>query len=246
MKKGSSLGRRFRQYGASLALVQLVLACSPEKPGGNDGTAPVVNAAAPATAASSAIPADAKLVVVFGDSLYAGYNLGPAEGFAPVLQKALIAKGAKAHVFNAGVSGDTSADGRNRLGFVLDGLPRKPDLVLVGLGGNDMLRGLKPEMTRENIDAILAELKKRGVPAMLTGMMASPNMGPDYAAAFNPIYPDLARAYGVPLYPFFLDGVVGHRELQLPDGIHPNAKGVELVTDKIQPVVAEALEKEAR
>ncbi|MET0365666.1 MAG: arylesterase [Sphingobium sp.] len=234
---------RFRQYGASLLLVQLLLACSPDPAGrGNasNGVA-VQNAAQPSPAASAAIPADAKLVVAFGDSLYAGYNLGPTEGFAPVLEKALVARGIKARVVNAGVSGDTSTDGRGRLAFALDGLPRKPDLVLVGLGGNDMLRGLAPKMTRDNLDAILAELKTRQIPAMLTGMLASPNMGPDYAAAFNPIYADLAKKYAVPLYPFFLDGVIGHRDLQLPDGIHPNPKGVGIVAGKVAPVVAGVL-----
>lgn len=230
---------RLRQYGALLALVQLVAACSGGE-GRNNAAAPV-NETAPVAASTAAIPADAKLVVVFGDSLYAGYNLGATEGFAPVLEKALTAKGIKAHVFNAGVSGDTSTDGLGRLGFVLDGLPRKPDLLLLGLGGNDMLRGLGPERTRANLDAMLADLKKRGIPTMLTGMLASPNMGPDYAAGFNPIYPDLAKTYGVPLYPFFLDGVTGHRDLQLPDGIHPNAKGVEVIVDRVEPLVEKRL-----
>lgn len=235
---------RFRQYGASLLLVQLLLACSPDPAGqgnaSNGGAAQNVATPAPSNAT---IPADAKLVVAFGDSLYAGYSLGPTEGFAPVLEKALVARGIKARVFNAGVSGDTSTDGRGRLAFTLDGLPRKPDLVLVGLGGNDMLRGLGPEMTRENLDAILGDLKTRGIPAMLTGMMASPNMGPDYAAKFNPIYTDLAKKYAVPLYPFFLAGVIGHRDLQLPDGIHPNPKGVAIVVDKLAPAVVGTLGK---
>lgn len=230
---------RFRQYGALLALVQLVVACSPG--GERRENAIAANNAAPAASDNAAIPADARFVVAFGDSLYAGYNLGAGEGFAPVLQRALAADGVKAQVFNAGVSGDTSADGLGRLAFVLDGLPRKPDLVLLGLGGNDMLRGLGPERTRANLDAILAELKRRGLPVMLTGMMASPNMGPDYAAAFNPIYPDLAKKYDAPLYPFFLDGVIGHRVLQLPDGIHPNARGVELIVGKVAPLVAKDL-----
>lgn len=234
-----TVGARLRQYGACVALVQLAAACSPSAPEQNvaNGTA----TQAPAPASGAAIPADARLVVVFGDSLYAGYNLGPAEGFAPVLEHALTTRGLKARVINGGVSGDTSAAGLARLAFTLDGLPRKPDLMLVGLGGNDMLRGLSPEATRTNLDAILAELKKRGLPVMLTGMLASPNMGPDYAAAFNPIYGDLAKKYAVPLYPFFLDGVIGHRDLQLPDGIHPNAKGVETVVAKVAPMVAEDL-----
>lgn len=178
-------------------------------------------------------------MVVFGDSLYAGYNLDQQEGFAPALERGLAQRGVTVRVFNAGVSGDTTAAGIARLAFTLDGLDRKPTLVLVGLGGNDMLRGLSPQQTRDNLDAILAELKRREMPAMLTGMMASPNMGPDYAAAFNPIYPALARKYNVPLYPFFLDGVIGNQSLLLADGIHPNAQGVQVIVDKIAPMVAE-------
>ncbi|CAN5383007.1 arylesterase [soil metagenome] len=223
-----------------MLLLQLMVACSPSTPAENSA----VNAADAAVAATNAaIPAGTKLVVAFGDSLYAGYNLDTGQGFAPVLEKALIAKGVKARVVNAGVSGDTSAAGRERLAFTLDGLPRKPDLVIVGLGGNDMLRGLGPEQTRANLDAILSELKKRAIPAMLTGMLASPNMGPDYAKAFNPLYPDLAKSHGVPLYPFFLDGVIGHRDLQLSDGIHPNAKGVEIMVRKVAPLVEQNLDE---
>jgi acyl-CoA thioesterase-1 len=220
------------QYGASILLVQLAIACSPSAPEQNSG----------GTAANVATPgddeADQKLVVVFGDSLYAGYGLGPDEGFAPVLERALGEQGVPARVVNAGVSGDTSAEGLGRLAFVLDGLTRKPDLLIVGLGGNDMLRGLDPGQTRANLDEILAVLKQRGVRAMLTGMVAAPNMGRDYAAKFNAIYPDLARTYGVPLYPFFLDGVIGKRQLMLPDGIHPNKDGVGIVVGHVAPLVA--------
>ncbi len=223
---------RFWQYGALLLVVQLATGCSPSTPERTDapnGTR--------ATATASTPAADAKLVVVFGDSLFAGYNLAPDQGFAPALERGLATQGNKARVFNAGVSGDTSVAGLQRLAFTLDGLDRKPDLMIVGLGANDMLRGLSPEATRANLDAILAELKKRGIPAMLTGMVAAPNMGADYAAAFNSIYPDLAKKYGVPLYPFFLDGVVGHRDLLLPDGMHPNAKGVDAIVTRVLPIV---------
>jgi acyl-CoA thioesterase-1 len=188
--------------------------------------------------ATTEVPAeDTRLVVAFGDSLFAGYGLAQDEGFAPALQRALEAQGLKAQVVNAGVSGETTAGGRERLAFTLDGLPRQPDLVIVGLGGNDMLRGLDPAQTRANLDAILTELKARGIATMLTGMLVSPNMGPDYAAAFNPIYPDLAKKFDLPLYPFFLRGVVGRRDLQLPDGIHPNAQGIQAVVQRIAPMV---------
>jgi acyl-CoA thioesterase-1 len=225
-----------------LLLVQLAGGCSREAPPDEANIASAVPAEAPsAPVAPSPIPADTKLVVAFGDSLYAGYNLGPNEGFVPVLQHALEQSGIKTRVINAAVSGETTSDGLQRLAFTLDGLPRKPDLVLVGLGANDMLRGLDPAAARANLDAILTELKRRQIPAMLTGMMASRNMGPDYAAAFDRIYPGLAKKYGVPLYPFFLDGVVGHRELQLADGMHPNPKGIVTIVERVAPMTARAL-----
>ena len=190
---------------------------------------------------ASAATEDRRLIVAFGDSLFAGYKLDQGAGFVPELERALAAQGIKAQVVNAAVSGDTSAAGLQRLDFALDGLARKPDLVIVGLGGNDMLRGLEPEATRANLEGILARLKERGIPAMLTGMLASPNMGADYAAAFNPIYPSLAKKFDVPLYPFTLEGVIGRRDLLLPDGIHPNEKGVEKIVSTMTPMVASKL-----
>lgn len=222
---------------------QMVIGCSDNK-GADSGAAEkavATGTSAEQVPAPTADSADAKLVVVFGDSLYAGYNLGADEGFAPSLEKALTAAGIKARVHNAGVSGDTTSAGRARLAFTLDGLARKPDLLIVGLGGNDMLRGLPVADARANLDAICAELAKRGIPFMLTGMLASPNMGPDYAGAFNRMFPDLAKAYDVPLYPFFLDGVVANPALLLPDGIHPNAQGVSVITDKVDDMVVAAL-----
>jgi acyl-CoA thioesterase-1 len=222
-------------------LVQLMIGCSRAEPTQSNAATTTAHAATPR--GNGEVPAEAKLIVAFGDSLYAGYQLGANEGFAPALERALHKAHIDARVVNAGVSGDTSAAGLQRLAFTLDGLlPRKPDLVLVGLGGNDMLRGLAPVATRSNLDAILAELKRRHVPAMLTGMVASPNMGQDYAAAFNSIYPDLARKYEVSLYPFFLDGVVGRRELILPDGIHPNAKGVTVIVENVSARVIKAVQ----
>lgn len=232
-------GRMFL-YGALLLLVQPLGGCSRENPD-RDAAAASRDANATAPAAASALSADTRLVVAFGDSLFAGYDLAQDQGFAPALERALTARGIKARVFNAGVSGDTTAAGLQRLPFVLDGLERKPDLVIVGLGANDMLRGLDPKATRANLDAILTELQKRGIDTMLTGMMAAPNMGSDYATAFNPIYPDLAKKYDASLYPFFLDGVIGNRKLMLPDGMHPNASGVDAITRRIVPAVAAEL-----
>jgi acyl-CoA thioesterase I len=224
------------RYGAAVILFQALSAC---------GSSPVAEprAEVPAKAEKAAEQAQYdRLVVAFGDSLYAGYRVAPNEGLAPQLQAALQAKGINARVHNAGVSGDTTAAGKQRLTFVLDNLERKPDLVVLGLGGNDMLRGIKPDQTRANMKAMLDELKKRQIKVVLTGMLATPNMGPDYAKAFNSIYPEFAKQYGVPLLPFFLDGVVLDKGLMLDDGIHPNAKGLAKTVEKLTPLVAKELQ----
>ncbi|ALH81413.1 arylesterase [Sphingopyxis macrogoltabida] len=227
--------RSYTLYGCAILLCQPLAACgSAEKPAASTNEA----AAAKAT---PAIPADAPLVIAFGDSLYAGYQLGPREGLAPQLQAALAEDGVVVRVQNAGVSGDTTAAGRQRLTYVLGNAKTKPALVLLGLGGNDMLRGIGPDQTRANLDAMLAELKKREIPVLLTGMVAAPNLGSDYAAKFNPIYPELAAKYDASFYPFILDNVVGKKELMLGDNIHPNAKGVTVVVDGLAPLVEDAL-----
>lgn len=183
------------------------------------------------------IPAQAadKLVLAFGDSLTAGYRLPPGQGFAPQLEAALRKQGIAARVHNAGVSGDTTAQGRARLNWVLAALKAKPDVVIVELGANDMLRGLDPARAEANLDAILAELSKRRIKVLIAGMIASPNLGPDYAKRFNPIYARLAEKYRAPLYPFFLAGIVGNRSLHIGDAIHPNARGVSVIVKGIFP-----------
>ncbi len=228
----------------ALSFALVAAACAPDVPTGDAVANQALLAdSRPAAPADVQVPAaDAKLVVAFGDSLFAGYRLENGAGFAPVLERQLAAQGLKASVHNAAVSGDTTQAGRQRLAFAIDGLSRKPDLVIVGLGGNDMLRGLRPEDTRANLDAILTELRRREIPAMLTGMIAAPNLGRDYAAAFNAIYPELAEKYDVPLYPFILDGVVGQRRLMLDDGIHPNPAGVTAMVERVAPIVSQALE----
>ncbi|MGZ8310585.1 MAG: arylesterase [Allosphingosinicella sp.] len=230
------------RYAGLLLLVQSLLACSSE-PAPDPGTANrgETARAGPAPAASEE---DRKLVLAFGDSLYAGYQLQQNEGFAPALERDLAARGVPARVVNAGVSGDTSASGLQRLAFTLDGLDRPPDLAIVGLGGNDALRGLSPAETRRNLEAILAELQRRGIPILLTGMMAPRNLGDDYAARFDSIYPQLSGRYGADLYPFFLDGVITRPELLLADGIHPNARGIATIVARIAPRVAARLEPE--
>jgi acyl-CoA thioesterase-1 len=230
-KEGTFVLKKLLVYGAALALIQGLSAC---------GQSPAADAPPKAKKATEQAQYD-MLVVAFGDSLYAGYRLGPTEGLAPQLEAALKAKGINARVHNAGVSGDTSAAGKGRLTFVLDNLERKPDLVVLGLGGNDMLRGIKPEETLANLTAMLEELKKRDIDVVLTGMLAAPNLGPDYARAFNPIFPQLAKRYDAPILPFILDGVVTDKGLMLEDNIHPNAKGVTKVVEKLAPLVESEL-----
>lgn len=228
---------RWSIYVGAMAIVQLLTACSGE-PAANNSAAPtaeVRNAAAPM--------ADGKLVLAFGDSLYAGYGVAQNESFPFRLEQALNAKGLAVQVRNAGVSGETSLGGMQRLAFTLDGLPRKPDLLLLDLGGNDMLRGLPPEDSEKNLRAILDQLRQRQIPVLLTGMMAAPNMGKDYGAKFDAIYPRLAKDYGLPLYPFFLDGVIGNPRLMQADSIHPNPAGVNIIVGKIAPVVTGLLKK---
>jgi acyl-CoA thioesterase I len=182
-----------------------------------------------------------KLVVAFGDSLSAGYGLKPTESFPVQLEAALRRGGTAARVYNAGVSGDTTAQGRARLGFVLNSLKAKPDLVILQLGGNDMLRAIDPAQTEANLSAMLTELKKRRIPVLLAGMLAAPNLGKTYQTRFDAVYPRLARQYGTKLYPFFLNGVTGNRTLLLRDGIHPTAKGIGVVVVGILPQVKAAL-----
>jgi acyl-CoA thioesterase I len=147
-------------------------------------------------------------------------------------------QGVNATVVNAGVSGDTTAAGRKRLTFTLDKLARKPDLVMLGLGGNDLLRQIPLLETRANLIAMLGELRRREIPVVLTGMRAPPNLGPDYTVPFDSMYPELAGKYGAALDPFLLAGTIGNRQLMLPDGVHPNARGVGIIATRITPMVA--------
>ena len=181
---------------------------------------------------------DAKTILALGDSLTAGYGLDQGQAFPVQLQAALIAAGENVTVINGGVSCDTSAGGRSRLDWLL---ARPVDGVIVELGANDGLRGLDPAQTRENIDWILATLKARGVPVLLSGMLAPPNLGADYVAEFNAIYPDLARKHDVALDAFFLEGVAANVHLNQADGIHPNAEGVAIIVKRLIPKVQHLL-----
>jgi acyl-CoA thioesterase-1 len=173
-------------------------------------------------------------LVVLGDSLSAGLGLPAQEAFPAKLQKALLAKGIDVDMINAGVSGDTSSGGRDRLDWsVAEGT----EGVIVELGANDALRGIDPDLTRSALTDIVAKLKARKIPVMLCGMMAPPNYGADYAVRFNSIYPDLAKQFDVPLYPFFLDGVAADAKLNQADGIHPTAAGVDIIVNNMMPTV---------
>jgi acyl-CoA thioesterase-1 len=173
--------------------------------------------------------------------LYAGYGLKQDQGFPAVLEQELDAAGLPTKIVNAGVSGDTTAGGRARLAFTLDGLQRKPDLAIVGLGANDALRGIDPAETRANLDAIVGELDRRGIAVLLTGMMAPRNLGSAYVNSFDAIYPALAKKYDAQLDPFFLDGVITRPDLLLNDGIHPNDAGVRIMARRIAPLAADQL-----
>ncbi|ROP83251.1 acyl-CoA thioesterase-1 [Stella humosa] len=185
-----------------------------------------------------AMAAPRKLLAL-GDSLTAGYGLPAPDGFTARLEAALRAAGRDVSVMNAGVSGDTTAGGLARVDWAL---ADKPDAALVALGANDALRGLSPADAERNLDAILAKLKAAGVPTLLVGMMAPPNLGRDYGVAFDGIYRRLADRHGVALYPFFLDGVAADPGLNQGDGIHPNAKGVAIMVERIRPAVERLLD----
>ena len=191
-----------------------------------------------AVVATSPVRAEQVQIVGFGDSLMAGFDLAPGEGFTDRLQSALRAKGHDVVVANAGVSGDTSSGGLARLDW---SVPDGTKLVILEIGANDMLRGIDPLMIEDNLDKMLARLKERKIPVLLAGMLAAPNLGHAYGEAFGTLYPRLAQKYRVPFYPFFLDGVAGNPALQLEDKMHPNAKGIDEIVERILPAVEKAI-----
>lgn len=178
-------------------------------------------------------------IMAFGDSLFAGYGLAGPEGYPERLEAALRGRGINARVIDAGVSGDTSAAGRDRLAFTLNGRDSAPDLFILELGGNDLLRGLSPDETRANFDAMLAELAAREIPVLLMGMRAPPNYGPEYQARFDAMYGELAAQYDAALIPFWLEDIYQDPGLFQNDRIHPTAQGIEaLVASTIDEVAA--------
>jgi acyl-CoA thioesterase-1 len=211
-----------RSYGLHLAFYQIIAACC----------ALLFGAMYPHFAA-----AETPLrVVALGDSLTAGYGLPARDGFVPRLQATLAAQGANVEIVDAGVSGDTAADGLARLDW---SVPEGTDAAIVELGANDMLRGIDPQVTRDALDAILARLAQRHITVMLCGMRAAPNLGVDYGHAFERIYPELAAKYGAVFYPFFLDGVAAEHTLTQQDGMHPNGAGVAVIVRRILPIAQE-------
>ena len=177
-------------------------------------------------------------IVAFGDSLTAGYQLPPDEAFPARLEALAREKGIDVTITNAGVSGDTTADGLARLDW---SIPDGTDGVILELGANDALRGLSPEDSMKNLDAMLARLRERNIPVLLAGIMAPPNMGADYETRFNAIFGELAEKHSVPLYPFFLDGVVLDGALKLDDGMHPNGAGTRVMAEKFLSVFEDFL-----
>ena len=180
-------------------------------------------------------------ILAFGDSLFAGYRLEEDEGYPERLQVVLRASGVNARVIDAGVSGDTTAAGLQRIAFVLDNLDVKPELVIVELGANDMLRSLPPSETRENLSAILDEITGRDIHVSLMGMRAPPNLGLEFQADFDRVYADLAAEYGVPLVPFFLEGIYQRPELFLEDNLHPTPEGIDVIVAGTMDAVVDAL-----
>lgn len=182
-------------------------------------------------------------VLAFGDSLSAGYGLGPKDGFTPQLEVWLNEKlDQSVRVVNAAVSGDTSTGGRARLDWTMGGLPDgKADVVILELGGNDVLRGINPGITRKNMRDMIVFFQGKGMKVLLAGMRSPPSYGPEYQKAFDSLYTDLAKEYDTELYPFFLEGVAMDASLNQADGLHPTKKGIAVIVDGIGPVVAALL-----
>lgn len=191
--------------------------------------------------AATADPASQPLrIVVLGDSLVAGFGIKPSEAFPAQLERALKERGHAVEVINAGVSGDTTAGGLDRVGWAV---PERTGAVILELGANDALRGLDPRRAKSNLDRIITTLKAGGAEVLLAGMLAPRNLGEPYTRAFDAIYPELAAKHGLLLYPFFLDGVALNAKLNLDDGLHPNSRGVAEITKKILPSVEQLIER---
>jgi acyl-CoA thioesterase-1 len=235
--------RTWSKMGIAVAVALALAGCSD----GPDQAAAATEVAEDGKAALPAIPVmgPPRKVIAFGDSLFAGYGLDPADAYPQKLERALRAKGINAAMVNAGVSGDTTAAGLQRLAFTLDAhKDAPPALFMLELGGNDLLRGLSPEETRANLGQMLAVLRERKVPVLLMGMRAPPNYGPAYQAQFDAIYRDLAEEYGATLIPFLLEGIYRDPALFQADRIHPTAEGVEKLVQSTFDAIKAALPAE--
>jgi acyl-CoA thioesterase-1 len=219
--------RSWSNIGVVGAALLALAACGGEADEADEAARAPEAAAAEAELPAIPVMGPERRVLAFGDSLFAGYGLDPAQSYPAQLEAALRAKGVNAKIANAGVSGDTTAAGLQRLAFTLDAQEGKPDLFILELGGNDLLRGLSPDQTRANIGAMLEELKARGIPVLLMGMRAPPNYGPDYQEQFDALYADLAKQHGAALIPFWLEDIYREPELFQADNIHPTAEGIE-------------------
>ncbi len=205
--------------------------------GAEDAVVPAEAQEQAVAAAEQEVAGPERRILAFGDSLFAGYGLDEQQGYPEQLEDTLRARGTNARVIDAGVSGDTSAAGRQRLAFTLDAQDTPPDLVILELGGNDMLRGIQPDQTRANFAAMLEELRARQIPVLLMGMRAPPNYGTEYQQQFDALYADLAQEYGTALVPFWLESIYQDPALFLDDRIHPTAAGIAaLVEDTVDDV----------
>lgn len=225
----------------------LSLACSLALAGCGSASAPEPAQTTSAMDESPAIPVmgPEHSILAFGDSLLAGYGLHDGESYPAKLEAALRARGINARITNAGISGETTAQGLSRLAGVLDAQPTKPELVIISLGANDMLQGKPPAQTRANLEQILQLLQARKIRVLLLGMLAAPDLSAAFARDFNPIYPGLAHQYGAELVPFFLQPLQGKPDLVQPDHVHPTALGIEEIVSATVDDVAEALPKGA-
>lgn len=190
--------------------------------------------------ATSPLQAQTLRILAFGDSLTAGLGVDPGDAFPAKLEAALKSRGHDIVITNAGVSGDTTTAGAERLDWALGD---KVDAVILELGANDALRGIDPQQTEKALDRILTELQARKLPVLFAGMMAPRNLGPDYGQKFDALFPRLAQKHGVLFYPFFLDGVAAEPALNQPDGLHPNSKGVDMIVSRILPITEDLLKQ---
>ncbi|MGB7374000.1 arylesterase [Pontixanthobacter sp.] len=222
----------------ALMSAALLTAC-----GGEPATAPDTarEDAAAQAALQQPVMGPERRILAFGNSLFAGYNVAQTDSYPAKLEAAMRAQGINARVTGAGVSGDTTAAGLQRLAFTLDTQQEKPELFILELGGNDLLRGIQPDQTRANLAAMLDELQKRGIPVLLMGMRAPPNYGPEFQAQFDGLYPALAEEYGAQLVPFFLESIYDKPEMIQSDRIHPTEQGIETLVGATVDAVTAAL-----